>query len=116
MDADIKDKILSHPRAREWANWSPPDLSLQEVRKKYGGAGVSDEELVLRVIAGPAAVEEMLAAGVPKEYAACNQPLVSLIDKLSRNPRVAHVYIRKGDFSLSMRRKILTAKNSKNAK
>jgi oxaloacetate decarboxylase alpha subunit len=103
MDADIKDKILSHPRAREWANWSPPDLSLEEVRKKYAAPGVSDEELVLRVIAGPAAVEEMLAAGAPREYAACTQPLVSLIDELSRHQRVAQIYIRKGDFALAVR-------------
>jgi oxaloacetate decarboxylase alpha subunit len=104
MDADIKDKILSHPRAREWANWSPPDLSLEEVRKKYAAPGVSDEELVLRVIAGPAAVEEMLGAGAPREYAACTQPLVSLIDELSRHRRVAQIYIRKGDFALAVRR------------
>ena len=106
MDAEIKDKILSHPRAREWANWSPPNLSLDEVRRHYGGRGVPDEELVLRVIAGPTAVEEMLAAGAPRAYALCNQPLVSLIDELSRNKRVARVYIRKGDFSLAIGRRI----------
>ena len=52
MDAGVKDKILSRPRGKEWANWSVPDLSLEEVRRKLGGANVSDEELVLRVIAG----------------------------------------------------------------
>ena len=68
MDANVRDKILNRPRAKDWENWSPPDLSLQEVRQKFGGAGVSDEELVLRVIAGEAAVKAMLAAGAPKEY------------------------------------------------
>ncbi|HEX2226377.1 MAG TPA: biotin carboxyl carrier protein [Candidatus Binatia bacterium] len=104
MDAETKDKILDHPRAREWAKWSPPNLSIDEVRRKYGGRGVPDEELVLRVIAGPTAVEQMLAAGAPREYALCNRPLVSLIDELSRNKRVARVYIRKGDFSLAIGR------------
>jgi oxaloacetate decarboxylase alpha subunit len=106
MAADIKDKILSRPRAKEWAKWTPPDLSLKEVRRKYGGPGVMDEELVLRVIAGQAAVDEMIATGAPKQYTNWNQPLVSLIDALSRKQELAHVYIRKGDFALAMRKGI----------
>jgi oxaloacetate decarboxylase alpha subunit len=103
MAADIKDKILSRPRAKEWAKWTPPDLSLKEVRRKYGGPGVTDEELVLRVIAGQAAVDEMIATGAPKQYINSNQPLVGLIDALSRKQELAHVYIRKGDFALAMK-------------
>jgi oxaloacetate decarboxylase alpha subunit len=48
MDANVKDKILNRPRAKEWQKWSPPDPSLHDVRRNFGGAGVSDEELVLR--------------------------------------------------------------------
>ena len=33
MDANVKDKILSRPRANEWAKWSPPDLSLKKCEK-----------------------------------------------------------------------------------
>ncbi|MGH7931144.1 MAG: hypothetical protein ACREQV_25505 [Candidatus Binatia bacterium] len=76
------------------------------MRKKYGAPGVSDEELVLRVIAGQTAVDEMMAAGAPKQYASWNHPLVSLIEELSRNKELSHVYIRKGDLSLAMRREI----------
>ena len=54
MDLSVKDRILDRPRAKEWRNWSAPDLSLKEVRQKFGGPGVSDEDLVLRVIAGEA--------------------------------------------------------------
>ena len=39
MCADVKDKILGRPRAKEWAKWTPADLSLKEVRRKYGGPG-----------------------------------------------------------------------------
>ena len=46
-----------------------------EVRQKFGAPGVSDEELVLRVIAGEAAVQAMLAAGAPREYLSATQPL-----------------------------------------
>jgi oxaloacetate decarboxylase alpha subunit len=102
MDADVKDKILSHPRAKEWANWTPPDLSLKEVRQKFGGPGVSDEELVLRVIAGEAAVKAMLAAGAPQEYLSARQPLVRLIGELSKRKDCRQVFIQKNDFTLRL--------------
>jgi oxaloacetate decarboxylase (Na+ extruding) subunit alpha len=104
MDRDVKDKILNRPRAREWAKWTPPDLSLKEVRQKYGGHGVSDEELVLRVIAGEVAVKEMIAAGAPREYLSASQPLVSLIEELCRKKELTQVYIRKSDLSLEMKK------------
>src|ERR1044071_6831357 len=82
MDANVKDKILNRPRANDWRNWSPPDLSLKEVRQKFGGRGVSDEELVLRVIAGADAVRAMLAAGAPQAYLSTDLPLIKLIGEL----------------------------------
>jgi oxaloacetate decarboxylase alpha subunit len=105
MDANVKDKILARPRAKEWENWLPRDLSLQEVRRKFGGPGVSDEELVLRVIAGEAAVKEMLAAGAPKEYISARQPLVRLVDELSKRRDRRQIVIRKKDFFLRLERK-----------
>jgi oxaloacetate decarboxylase alpha subunit len=43
MDANVKDKILNRPRAREIAERPHPTDSLQDLRRKYGGPGVSDE-------------------------------------------------------------------------
>jgi oxaloacetate decarboxylase alpha subunit len=105
MDANVKDKILSRPRAREWKNWSPPDLSLDEVRRKFGGPGVSDEELVLRVIAGESAVREMLAAGSPREYASAVQPLVRLVDELSKRRDRCQIVIQKKNFILRLEKR-----------
>jgi len=105
MNANVKDKILNRPRAKDWENWSPPDLSLHEVRQKFGGAGVSDEELVLRVIAGEAAVEAMLAAGAPAEYLNARQPLVRLIGELARRSTWNHVYVEKNGFLLRLEKK-----------
>jgi hypothetical protein len=77
---------------------------LQEVRQKFGAPGVSDEELVLRVIAGEAAVKAMLAAGAPTEYVSSPQPLVQLIAALARRKECRQVLIRKGDLSLRFNR------------
>jgi len=105
MDVDIKDKILSHPRAKDWAKWTPPDLSLEQVREKFGGPGVSDEELVLRVIAGETAVKAMLAAGAPKEYLSARQPLVHLIGELAQRQDCRQVFLQKNGFMLRIEKK-----------
>jgi oxaloacetate decarboxylase alpha subunit len=102
MDANVKDKILSRPRANAWAGWTPPDLSLKEVRQKFGATGVSDEELILRVIAGEAAVKAMLAAGARKQYVNSNQPLVRLIGELSKRSDLSQVYIQKNQLTLRL--------------
>jgi oxaloacetate decarboxylase alpha subunit len=104
MDAGVKDKILSRRRAKDWANWSVPDLSLQEVRRKVGGTNVSDEELVLRVIAGDPAVDAMLAAGAPKEYLSVTQPLVQLIGELVKRKDCSQFFIEKKGFTLRLER------------
>ena len=98
MDVNVKDKIVSRPRAKEWERWTPPELSLQEVRQKFGGSGVSDEELILRVIAGEAAVKEMLDAGAPEEYVSASQPLVQLVNELSKRKEHRQIVIQKKDF------------------
>jgi len=104
MDADIKDKILNRPRARDWAKWSQPELSLAEVRKKFGGRDVSDEELVLRVIAGDAPVDDMLAAGAPREYLSATQPLVRLVGELSRRKDCSQVFIERQGLTLRLQK------------
>ena len=107
MDPNVKDKILNRPRANDWRNWSAPDLSLKEVRQKFGGRGVSDEELVLRVIAGADAVRAMLAAGAPQAYLSTDLPLIKLIGELTRRKDVSQIYIRKGDFALRLEKQAI---------
>ena len=105
MDPDVKDKILGRSRARDWEGWAPPDPPLQEVRRKFGGLGVSDEELVLRVIAGESAVKAMIAAGPPREYLSASQPLVRLIGEITKRSDCSQVYIRKNGLKLRLEKR-----------
>jgi oxaloacetate decarboxylase alpha subunit len=105
MDANVKDRILSRPRAREWDGWQPPDPSIDRVRSQFGGAGVSDEELVLRVFAGTDEVKAMLAAGAPKPYLDGDQSLVTLIEELAKKTYWNHIDIRKPGLLLRLDRK-----------
>ena len=102
MDPEVKDRILSRPRAREWQSWSWPEPSLDEVRRKFGGPGVSDEELVIRVVAGPDSVKEMLAAGAPREFLDATRPVSVLLKQLSNARELRQVHIHRPDLSLTL--------------
>jgi oxaloacetate decarboxylase alpha subunit len=103
MDPAVKSKILQRPRAREIESIDYLEPTLDEVRRQYGGAHLSDEELLLRFYAGPEFVDALKLAPPRKQYLDARQPLVRLVEELSRK-KSAHIYIRKGNFSLTVRR------------
>ena len=105
MDAGVKDKILNRPRAREIAERPHPTDSLQDLRRKYGGPGVSDEEVVSRFFTSKEDVERMHAAGPPRSYNTNGNPLRHLVDELSKHSERRQVFIRKPEFSLRLERR-----------
>jgi oxaloacetate decarboxylase (Na+ extruding) subunit alpha len=104
MDPDIKDKILSRSRAKEWQRWEPPNPSLQLVRNRLGGS-LSDDELLLRVYAGEEAVKALYADGANKEHLSAKEPLIRLIEELSRRRDCNRIFIRRKGFSFALERR-----------
>ncbi len=105
MDAGVKDRILDRPRARELARWQRPDPTLQDMRRKYGGPGVSDEDMMLCWITSREEVDAMHAAGPPREYASAAPPLVSLIEELTKRTGCSRIRVQKPGFSLTLERR-----------
>ena len=103
MDPDVRDRILNRPRARELTGWQPPEPSLEEVRKIYAGPGVSDDELLLRYLAGEDQVAAMRAAGPLKRYDGAGRSLVSLIEDLTRRNSISYIQVQKDAMSLTLR-------------
>jgi oxaloacetate decarboxylase alpha subunit len=110
MAPDVKARIMDRPRAKEWAEWQPPEPTVTEIRKKMDAEHVSDEELLLRWNLGVDEIEAMRAAGAPKEYLTARQPLVNLLDSLSKRTEYRQIVIQKGDMVLSLQ-KDAAAKN-----
>ncbi len=106
MDPNVKDRILDRPRAREWAAWKPEEVSVEEMRRKLGGPGVSDEELLLRWIVGKEAIDEMRAAPKRGEYLTAEQPLVNLVRQLAQKTDCSHIHVQRPGLSITL------AKNS----
>jgi len=63
IDPDVRTQILASPRARELADWRPPEPSIDEMRIQLGDATLDDDTLLLRYIAGREAVEAMKSMG-----------------------------------------------------
>jgi oxaloacetate decarboxylase alpha subunit len=104
LDPNVKAKILDRPRAKEWAERPPPEPTVQELRKKMNAEGVSDEEFLLRWNLNVDEIETMRAAGAPKEYVSARQPLVGLIDALSKRSDYRQIVIRKGKTVISLQK------------
>jgi oxaloacetate decarboxylase alpha subunit len=104
MDPEVKNKILDRPRAKEWAEWQPPEPSVDEIRKKLGAEEVSDEELLLRWNLSIEEIAAMRAAGAPKEYFTARKPLVTLLDELSKRSQYRQIVVQKGDMVISLQK------------
>ena len=105
MDPNVKDKILSRPRAKELARWEPLEPSIQEMRRKLGGPGVSDEEMLLRWLLSKDEIEAMQAASPPKEYISTRRPVLTLIEELTRREDVSHIRIQNPGLLLTIEKK-----------
>jgi oxaloacetate decarboxylase (Na+ extruding) subunit alpha len=104
MASEVKAKILDRPRAKEWAAWQPPEPSVQELRKKMNAENCSDEDFLLRWNLEAKEIETMRAAGAPKEYLTARQPLVNLLDALSKRNNYRRIVVQKGEMVLSLNR------------
>jgi len=95
VDPNVRDRIVSRPRARAVAAWIPPDTSLAEFRTQFGGDGAGDDELLLRYFAGIDETRAMRQATPTEGGLDGNQPLTRLIEALGKRTGPSHVRIEK---------------------
>jgi oxaloacetate decarboxylase (Na+ extruding) subunit alpha len=100
IDPDVRDRILDRPRARKLAQNPPQEPSLNEIRRVYGGNGVSDEEMLLRIFTGEASVNAMRAANTSHDGAPPTNSITELIEYLSTEDRVGFFAIQKSGLNL----------------
>ena len=102
VDANVKDRILERPRAKELAA-EPPPLPPGELRKRFA-PGISDDEFLLRAAMPAEEVDAMLAAGpARRHYNPDMQPVFKLLRGLQSRPAASHIVIEKRDFRLELR-------------
>ena len=105
MDPNVKDKILSRPRAKEWARWQPDEPTADDMRRRLNAAGVSDEELLLRWIVGKEDIDAMRANPRPLEYLSAQQPLVNLLQELTKRAGCRQIHVVKPGLSITLEKR-----------
>lgn len=105
MNPNVKDKILDRPRAREWAKWQPDEPSADDMRRRLDAVGTSDEELLLRWIVGKEDIDAMRANPRPLEYLNAEQPLVNLLQELSKRTDCKQIHFQKPGFSITLEKR-----------
>ena len=104
MDPGVRERILDRPRTAELKRPDAPEPSLADMRKRFGGAGVSDEDMMLRWLFGAADVAAMHAAPAPTDYPSGRHPVVSLIEALTKRTDCSRIHISKPGLSLTLER------------
>jgi oxaloacetate decarboxylase alpha subunit len=105
FDPNVKDIIFSTSKAKKLINWMPAELSLTQIREKYGGVDVSDDELILRYLGG----NEQFEALNSKSMTNTSVAKPTQVKDLNSNGESQSEQIRSSD-ALSLI-KILTHKN-----
>ena len=105
-DPQVEEMVLSRPRARELAHLEP--LSLEGARAKFG-AGISEEELLLRLTMPAEQVDAMQASPPATERPAAlarpgRDPLVKLLAELQKRSSISYMRLAKGDDLVVWRR------------
>jgi oxaloacetate decarboxylase (Na+ extruding) subunit alpha len=104
VDAQVEDRVLSLPRAQELRDLRP--LSLEGARERFG-AGISEEELLLRLTMPAEQVDAMVAARgetAPPLARPGRDPLVRLLGELAKRESLSYVRVEKGDDLVVWRR------------
>jgi oxaloacetate decarboxylase alpha subunit len=105
VDPAIAERVLSQPRAKELRDLEP--LSLEGSRERFG-AGISEEELLLRLTMPEGQVDAMIAArdqeGPRPSPGPTVDPIVRLLRELARRQSVSYLRVEKDDDLVVWRR------------
>ena len=105
-DPDIADRVLALPKVAALRDAQP--VSLEGARGRFG-AGISDEELLLRLTMPQEQVDAMRAAPAIAERPSRpplqgGDPLVRLLREVERRRSISYLRVRKGDDLVEWRR------------
>ena len=96
IDPDLMDMIAAQPKAKEIGQWEYSEPTVTEMRAKWGGPGVSDEELLLRYIVEEEEVRKMRDEYYNNSAVSSDSPVVNLISGLAKQKDVRYVRLQNG--------------------
>lgn len=104
VDPNVRERIVSRPRAREVAAWVPPQTTLAQFRAQFGGDGADDDEMLLRYFAGIDETNAMRRAPLQAGGLDAQQPLTRLIQALGKKKNFGQLRIEKNGMVIQLGR------------
>ena len=77
----------------------------RDLRRKYGGQDVTDEEVLSRFFTSKEDVDRMHAAGPARTFETNGNPLLHLVAELSRRSERNSVFIQRPNFSIHLEKR-----------
>jgi oxaloacetate decarboxylase (Na+ extruding) subunit alpha len=105
IDSEVKDRILSSRRGKEFEGWEPPQPTVAELKEEYGNRRMPDEELLSRYLVPAEDIDATRAAGpVSRGYPLRDEDSIpDLVQHILSLKRPAYVHITRPDVSLTIR-------------
>ena len=98
--------LLGRPRAAELTREvEETEPTVEDMRRRHGGAGVSDEEMILRWLFGDDDVAALRRSAPPTDYPSARRPLVSLIEALAKRTDCSRIQVSKPGLSLTLEKR-----------
>lgn len=101
LDQEVLDTIMSTPKAKSFVDWEPPQPSLAELRERFG-EGVSDDELILRLLVRESDVDAMRATPTRHRDFAPTTREMRFVRELVETSVGAYLHVESGEFSLTL--------------
>jgi len=101
LDPDVLDTMMSSPKAKSYTDWQPPQPGLEELRERFG-SGISDDELILRLLVPENDIDVMRATPVRSRDFAPTTKEMRLVRDLVETSVGAYLHVEAGDFSLTL--------------
>ena len=103
VDADVLDKIMSAPRAREVLANPPEQPDLETLKRRYGTE--DDDTLIYRAFLPQSDIDKMLAAGpVKRDYPLLSSPALEQVRKLMAVVKAPVLELTAAGLSVNLRR------------
>lgn len=103
VDADVLDKIMDAPRAKEVLAHPPEHPDLAEIRKQYGTD--DDDELIYRAFVPQPDIDKMRAAGpIKRDFPLLSSPELDQVRKLMQVAKLPVVELQTEGLKVSLRR------------
>ncbi|RPJ17204.1 MAG: hypothetical protein EHM37_01020, partial [Deltaproteobacteria bacterium] len=107
VEQNVLDKISNTVEGMRFSKWVQPQPSMEDLRKEIGRPGISDDELLLRILFPEEHVEATRAAGpINTHYTRGDKPVMALIQELTARNDYGYIHLEKKEFSLTLHKEI----------